>query len=164
VRGGLGNDTLTGNSGNNVLIGGLGNDVLKGNGGRDLLIGGHGADVATGGAGDDLLIGGTTLYDGDDLGLGAIMTEWTSIRAYADRVLNLRNGVGPGPLARLNSNSVTHDSSIDQLTGGTERDWFWGAPSSISLIGQPPPPPADTVTDRVTVWFPGFPDMRENLN
>jgi Ca2+-binding RTX toxin-like protein len=53
-----GNDTLTGNAGNDTLIGGNGNDTLTGNAGNDTLIGGNGTDLLVGGAGDDLLDGG----------------------------------------------------------------------------------------------------------
>jgi hypothetical protein len=164
VRGGLGNDMLTGNSAHNVLIGGLGNDSLVGNGGRDLLIGGLGADTLMGGAGDDLLIDGTTVFDGDHVGLAAIMTEWTSSRTYAERVANLRGGVGPALTVRLNDATVTHDDSTDRMTGDGDRDWFFAAPLAIGQVGAPLPPPQDTVTDRVTTWFPGTPDMRETLN
>jgi Ca2+-binding RTX toxin-like protein len=149
VRGGLGNDTLTGNGSHNVLIGGAGNDLLTGNAGRDLLIGGVGGDVISGGTGDDLLVNGATVYDSDELGLGAIMAEWTSGRTYAQRVANLKTGVGPGPLARLDAITVPHDSSADRLTGGADPDWFFAAPLAFGIIGQPPPPPRDTIVDGV---------------
>jgi hypothetical protein len=45
LDGGDGDDTLTGNSGADVLIGGLGNDTLKGAGGADDLQGGAGSDT-----------------------------------------------------------------------------------------------------------------------
>ncbi len=57
-NGGNGNDTLTGNGGNDILIGGNGQDTLIGNGGNDTLIGGNGTDLLLGNAGDDLLYGG----------------------------------------------------------------------------------------------------------
>jgi len=53
-----GNDTLTGNAGNDSLNGGSGNDTLIGNAGNDTLIGGNGSDLLFGNAGDDLLDGG----------------------------------------------------------------------------------------------------------
>jgi hypothetical protein len=57
-NGGNGNDTLTGNAGNDILIGGNGQDTLIGNDGNDTLIGGNGTDLLLGNAGDDLLYGG----------------------------------------------------------------------------------------------------------
>jgi Ca2+-binding RTX toxin-like protein len=62
VLGGAGNDTLTGNSGDDVLEGGTGNDNLTGNAGNDVLDGGTGNDYLYGEAGDDHLLGGA----GDD--------------------------------------------------------------------------------------------------
>jgi len=52
-----GNDTLTGNAGNDFLNGGNGNDSLIGNAGNDILIGGNGTDFLVGSAGNDLLNG-----------------------------------------------------------------------------------------------------------
>ena len=59
VIGGLGADTLTGNSAANNLTGGMGNDTLEG---------GEGADVLLGGAGEDLLRSRDTLADQDGCG------------------------------------------------------------------------------------------------
>ena len=42
IVGGLGNDTLTGGSGNNILLGGGGNDTITGGAGKNLLIAGSG--------------------------------------------------------------------------------------------------------------------------
>jgi Ca2+-binding RTX toxin-like protein len=59
---GSGNDTLTGNSGSNLLGGGAGNDTISGLGGNDVLLGGDGDDTLLGGLGNDCVIGGA----GDD--------------------------------------------------------------------------------------------------
>jgi serralysin len=55
---GSGNDTVTGNDLDNVILGGLGNDRLDGGLGNDRLDGGTGADTLRGGAGNDVLTGG----------------------------------------------------------------------------------------------------------
>src|SRR5262245_56140554 len=55
--GGIGDDTLTGGSGNDHLYGGFGQDVILGKGGFDLLFGGAGNDVLTGGDADDQVFG-----------------------------------------------------------------------------------------------------------
>jgi Ca2+-binding RTX toxin-like protein len=49
-----GNDTLTGNAGNDFLNGRRGNDSLIGNAGNDTLIGGNGTDFLVGSAGERL--------------------------------------------------------------------------------------------------------------
>lgn len=54
VRGGGGEDRISGDDGPNVLDGGLyGDDVLEGRGGDDILIGGDGTDDGDGGDGTD---------------------------------------------------------------------------------------------------------------
>ena len=54
VRGGSGHDTLRTTTSNSVtLIGGPGNDTLTGQGGDDALVGGPGVDVMYGNGGDD---------------------------------------------------------------------------------------------------------------
>ncbi|MFM1887602.1 MAG: hypothetical protein RL026_2759 [Pseudomonadota bacterium] len=56
VIGGSANDTLTGNTGNNVLEGGAGNDALNGGTGNDTLVGGAGTDILNGGTGLDTFV------------------------------------------------------------------------------------------------------------
>ncbi len=51
--------TLTGTSGDEILIGGPGNETINAGDGRDVLQGGGGVDVLNGEAGDDLLDGGS---------------------------------------------------------------------------------------------------------
>ena len=57
MLGGLGNDQLSGGSGDDDLIGGDGNDNLSGGSGSDYLEGDAGADILLGGAGRDFLYG-----------------------------------------------------------------------------------------------------------
>jgi Ca2+-binding RTX toxin-like protein len=54
VRGGTGDDVLTGSAEANALDGGGGNDTLNGAGGGDRLTGNEGADVFVGGSGTDV--------------------------------------------------------------------------------------------------------------
>jgi Ca2+-binding RTX toxin-like protein len=58
VIGGIGNDTIKGNSANNILLGNDGDDQLDGGAGNDRLDGGTGNDQLTGGSGSDILTGG----------------------------------------------------------------------------------------------------------
>jgi hypothetical protein len=58
LRGGAGNDQLTGDAGPNTLDGGPGRDFLAGGDGDDTLAGGPDADALDGGAGDDNLDSG----------------------------------------------------------------------------------------------------------
>lgn len=58
LNGSFGDDNLSGNGGNDQLFGDLGNDSLVGGDGNDMLYGGAGADFLEGGLGDDLMFGG----------------------------------------------------------------------------------------------------------
>lgn len=55
-------DTITGSSGDNLLIGNAGDDTVSGGDGQDTITGDAGADTLSGGAGNDSIDGGT----GDD--------------------------------------------------------------------------------------------------
>jgi Ca2+-binding RTX toxin-like protein len=66
-HGGLGNDTLSGGGGGDVLHGGAGSDPLSGGGGADRLYAEAGSDLLGGGPGGDVLSGGA---DPDVLGGG----------------------------------------------------------------------------------------------
>lgn len=127
LRGRGGNDILRGGGGDDILVGDnpgeKGNDTLEGGLGRDILIGGAGIDWLSGGDGDDILIGGTTSNDANDLALQALLTEWSrNDRLYADRVAQLRSGVG---VYRLTSTTVKDDGEADTLTGDGGSDWFF---------------------------------------
>ncbi len=118
-----------------MLIGGAGVDLIQGFGGRDLLVGGSGADSLQGGDGEDILISGKlTYYDEttkslNRLAIDALMAEWTRTNAnsaYAQRIANLRAGVGPGASFKINSaTAVTDGIAIDSLLGRNGLDWFW---------------------------------------
>lgn len=63
------------------------------------------------------------------------MAEWGSSRGYLDRVTNLRAGVGPGGMIRLQvagaGRTVFDDGDIDTLWGGSDRDWFLAATTDV---------------------------------
>jgi Ca2+-binding RTX toxin-like protein len=127
VRGGSGDDNLTGNSLGNILVGGAGNDVLTGGAGRNLLIGGLGADTVTGGSADDILVGGTTDYDGSNQALIALFTEWLRTdKDYAGRIADLRTGGGINGSKTLVFGTTIHDDgSANTLSGLAGLDWFF---------------------------------------
>jgi Ca2+-binding RTX toxin-like protein len=56
VMGSQGNDSLTGDAGDNVLFGSAGDDIINGGAGNDVLGGDAGTDIINGGLGDDELI------------------------------------------------------------------------------------------------------------
>ena len=66
INGMLGDDSLEGGEGNDTVIGNLGNDTVIGNEGNDVLFGDLGSDTLDGGEGNDTLTGGV----GDDFLIG----------------------------------------------------------------------------------------------
>lgn len=154
VSSGSGNDSLTGDAGNNVLSGNEGNDSLNGGAGNDILIGGKGNDSLFGGDGRDILVGGTGLdfLDGglsDDILIAAKLSyyneanrsinlaafqklrdEWarSDLVSYNDRINHL-NGSVPGGLNTssylLNTSTLTNDANaVDTVYGREDLDWF----------------------------------------
>ena len=127
VRGGSGNDQLTGNALGNILLGGDGNDTLIGGSGSSLLIGGTGSDTVVGGAADDIVIGGYTTLDNDNLALDSILAEWQSVDdSYSTRISLIKNGGGLNESNVFNFGStVIDDLAANVLTGGTGNNWFF---------------------------------------
>jgi hypothetical protein len=135
VRGGAGNDTLTGNGGN-ILIGGAGSNILRdayagsAASGRSLLIGGgNGGHSLTAGGAGDLLISGTTTFDLNNAALMSILAEWQSTDDYLTRFNRLEGlqsgGLNGGNQLRWGS-TVKDDATADVLTGSrTGLDWFF---------------------------------------
>jgi RTX calcium-binding nonapeptide repeat (4 copies) len=108
LRGGRGNDVLTGNDTHNVIVGGRGNDVIRGRGGDDQL----GADVSrvrtTSRRTRDAINGGS----GQDRIFGSGGADSLTGGAGADIV---KGGRG-------NDRIRTRDDSIDELSCGGGRD------------------------------------------
>jgi hypothetical protein len=133
IRGGAGNDTLTGNGGN-ILIGGAGSNTLidaytgSAASGRSLLIGGTGTSSLTAGAAGDILIGGTTSFDANNIALQSILAEWQSGDDYStrfNRLEGLQSGGLNGSSTLVWGSTVLANSATDTLAGGAGLDWFF---------------------------------------
>ena len=77
IYGLAGSDTLHGGAGDDTLMGGAGDDTLHGGAGDDTLMGGAGDDTLHGGAGDDTYVvvvgdGGTTAVEDADGGMDTL--------------------------------------------------------------------------------------------
>ena len=111
-------DTLTGGTGNNLLIGYGGADSLNGATGNDTLDGGDGNDTLIGGAGADRLIGGSGIDTADYSNAGAAV------------FVDLTTGVGYTGDAAGDSLS-----GIENLTGSIYNDLLYGGPNGSVILG-----------------------------
>jgi Ca2+-binding RTX toxin-like protein len=149
VKGGDGDDTITGYTTANVLEGGAGADTLNGGAGNDTLIGGAGADVLSGQAGDDTFdeedatSGGDVFNGGDgidtvdysarseDLTIDIDGTADDGEASESDNVAadveNVKGGSG--------DDSVTGSSGDNILEGGAGADTLDGAGGDDILDG-----------------------------
>ncbi|WP_376739857.1 calcium-binding protein, partial [Microcystis aeruginosa] len=106
LAGGSGNDTISGNAGNDYLFGEDGNDVLNGGADYDFLYGGNGNDAVNGDTGDD--------YFTNDAGNDTINGGSGNDR-YDANYSNASSGL-----------TMTYDSATGSgtITVGTETDTF----------------------------------------
>jgi len=106
--------------------------VLLGGAGRDILIGGLGKDTLNGGTDDDVLIAGRTTSDALFANLNVLSTAWLSPDLYAQRVSNLRAGVGaPTVSLKAKTNVLKDTNPADSLTGAGGTDWFFKAVDDV---------------------------------
>ena len=137
LRGGAGDDTLTGNDQPNTLDGGggddsidgaLGSDTLRGDAGDDLLTGGSADDLLSGGDGDDGLAGG----QGADVQLGGPGSDFAgyigrtgSVTVTIDEVANDgQSGEGDNVLG-----------DVEGLYGGEANDLLTGSGADNIVVG-----------------------------
>ena len=117
AHGGMGNDTITGGAGDDVIWGDQGNDTLTGSAGNDVLVGGSGSDRLVGSAGHDLLISGELI--GDHNG-GAY--DYAALRAIDDSWA--ANWSVDSDLESTSGDVLDESGSADKLTGSSGHDWF----------------------------------------
>ncbi|WP_030131910.1 retention module-containing protein [Pseudomonas sp. QTF5] len=147
--------TLTGTSGDDVLVAGAGNNVINAGDGNDVLTAGSGNNEMHGGAGNDLLFSGvgTDLLDGGtgndtanyahatagvtaDLGL---LTAQNTLGAGTDTLTGIENLTGSNFNDSLmgdnNSNIINGGLGNDVLNGGGGDDFLIGGLGNNTLTG-----------------------------
>lgn len=136
IRGGSGNDTLTGDGGANKIEGKAGSDSLSGLAGNDTLWGDEGNDYASGGDGNDSLYGwlGNDTLEGDsgnDFLGGDAGNDFASGGAGNDSLYgwdgndNLLGGDGNDTLSgEAGNDTLDGGAEKDALTGGAGADMF----------------------------------------
>lgn len=120
LRGGAGNDTLTGGSKADVIRGEDGDDALDGGVGRDLIYGGSGNDTVQGGDGADTVYGG----DGNDFIQGGTGADL------------IRGGFGDDTLqGGTGADTMFGAAGTDVLEGDEDADWLYGGLGFDSIVG-----------------------------
>ncbi|WP_428428502.1 M10 family metallopeptidase C-terminal domain-containing protein [Pararhizobium sp.] len=127
VKGGSGNDKITGNQVANVLYGNGGNDILNGDAGNDFLVGGVGADKLNGGTGTD-----TASYAGATTGVVANLATSTANTndAKGDIYSSIENLTGSSYADRLSGNA-----GVNTLSGAAGNDILNGDAGNDMLVG-----------------------------
>jgi Ca2+-binding RTX toxin-like protein len=154
MRGGGGNDSLTGGGGDNLLIGGGGNDMLTGGGGVNILVAGNrnfnsdtGDDLLVGGSGfniadfsgrtDNLYLSNDGRADSGDASAGEAITIMPSVQAIWG---GAGNDTIVGTVAGEFLSGGSGDASIqgggtgDMLVGGLGKDTVSVAAEPVSLF------------------------------
>ncbi|MCX2541917.1 retention module-containing protein [Pseudomonas sp. COW5] len=171
LTGTSGDDVLVAGSGDNILNGGDGNDVLTAGSGNNELHGGAGNDLLYSGPGNDILDGGTGIdtvsYAHATAGVTVnlnLLGAQNTIGAGIDTISNVENLVGSNfndTLTGDNNNNVINGGlGNDILNGGGGDDLLIGGMGNNTLTGGPG---ADTFQwlkgnsghDTVTDFTPG---------
>ncbi|MCX7400267.1 MAG: cadherin domain-containing protein [Planctomycetales bacterium] len=146
IEGGLGNDTVTGNSLANTLTGNAGSDVLSGGSGDDSLVGGLGDDTyvfrtATTAEADtvaEAANAGTDRLSFSSLTTDVMLSLETSIvqTVHANRSLKLNAGsVFEEIVGGSGNDTLTGNLLANTLTGNAGNDTLAGGSGNDSLVG-----------------------------
>lgn len=122
ARGGVGGDTIVGNSVRNLLFGNAGNDTLEGDGGNDVLRGGVGDDTYVWRTGDgrdrideQTLGGEDAIHIFDGTALNSIQNDMVFRRFGNDLRIDLRFDRAEGQGTLLIKNQGTEGSRLETL-------------------------------------------------
>ena len=139
ILGGAGDDILWANAGNDTITGATGNDIIDGGPGNDTLDGNEDNDQIFGGAGDDLLRGGTgndILYGGTDLGLRDFDKDFDDEITFPELVegTDIRDLLPPGETS-LGINGDNLNVDFEATAEITFRDGFAGYNNTLAIYG-----------------------------
>ncbi|KAB0499813.1 retention module-containing protein [Pseudomonas vancouverensis] len=148
LTGTSGDDVLVAGAGNNILNGGDGNDVLTAGSGNNELHGGAGNDLLYAGPGNDILDGGTGIdtvsYAHATAGVTvdlSLLGAQNTIGAGIDTISNVENLVGSNFDDKLtgdnNNNVINGGLGNDILNGGGGDDLLIGGMGNNTLTGGP---------------------------
>jgi Ca2+-binding RTX toxin-like protein len=146
LTGTSGDDVLVAGTGNNVINAGDGNDVLTAGSGNNEMHGGAGNDLLFSGAGNDLLDGGTgndtASYAHATVGVTvdlSLLTAQNTLGAGTDTLTGIENLTGSNFNDSLtgdnNSNIINGGLGNDALNGGGGDDFLIGGLGNNTLTG-----------------------------
>jgi uncharacterized delta-60 repeat protein len=136
--------TITGTTGNDILLGTSGDDVLCGMGGEDAIDGAAGSDVLLGGDGSDLLKGGEgrDFFDGEG-GTDTVHFSGATTGVQASLATGSATGEGSDQLVSVerlegspHSDTLSGDGGPNRLFGGAGEDTLKGEGGADSLVGE----------------------------
>jgi Ca2+-binding RTX toxin-like protein len=127
IRGGSGDDTLTGNDEANVIYGSSGSDTIEARGGNDMIYTGSGYDYVDGGDGIDT-VSYSESWDKVIVNLTTGISQYGE--ASRDKLVNVENLTGS-----KFDDALTGDAGTNVLKGGGGNDVLHGAGGDDVLIG-----------------------------
>ena len=120
-----GNETITGSSGNDLLVGLKGNDIMSGGAGDDVFLGGLGNDTINGESGVDLIVFGAS---NNTVNLATKSAQVTG--EGTDVIIAIENvAAGAG------DDKIYGDDLQNVLDGGVGNDFIQGGKGQDRLIG-----------------------------
>jgi Ca2+-binding RTX toxin-like protein len=123
IRAGAGNATITGGSGDNVLVGGGGSDTIAGGAGKNLIIGGNGNSNLYAEGSQNIIFAGTTNETSNDQALMNLLEQPSRI-SYGYSVRRILASAA-GNSALLSSPITFQDTGAhDTIFGSNVNNWF----------------------------------------
>lgn len=138
LTGGSGNDSITGDAGNNVLRGGLGNDTIDGDAGVDSLYGEGGNDILSigfGGTGH-IVDGGAGI---DTVDFSYSFSNWAIDLVAKSAMIGIDNFASLTDIENViggsGKDTITGDTGANELSGGAAADVLIGGDGNDTLNG-----------------------------
>jgi large repetitive protein len=123
IRSGLGNDTIVGGSGDNVLKGGGGNDTIVGGLGKNLMIAGAGTCTMYAKGWENMVFGGSTNFDSNDQALIGLLNQGSyAMLGYTHRRALASSANNPALLSSMLS--FQDSGAVDTVFGSSLHNWF----------------------------------------
>jgi Ca2+-binding RTX toxin-like protein len=131
LKGGDGNDVISGGDGGETILGQAGDDVLTGGTGADSIDGGSNDDTLQGDSGADTLVAGSS-FAGDKL---SYASSTSGISISLDGTVNDTDGFGYTDNIGTGWKTVEGGSAADSIVGSASDDMLLGSDGNDTLRG-----------------------------